>query len=284
MFLLAVSAEDAGNDIFRNIITWCTSNGMTAAQKILIALIILWLGFKLIRIIKKRMERAFQKHNLDVSLQPIIANIVNIALKILLLIVVIGYLGIPMTSFVALLGAAGLAVGMALSGTIQNLAGGILILVFRPFKLGDYIAAQGFEGTVQSIKIFSTTINTVDNKLITLPNGALSAGTISNYSTMATRRVDVKLQVAAGEDVKIDEIEKDLLEICAKCDKIVESPAPSIWFSIGPGTVAIETKAWCNSADYWTVYDYLHRAIYNYNVSKGFPCPYTVVDFLKKQE
>ncbi|MBQ9254589.1 MAG: mechanosensitive ion channel family protein [Bacteroidales bacterium] len=282
--MLLLQAEATGNEIFKNIVNWFTTNGLNAVQKIVIAIIVLWIGFKVIGFVKRKLQASFEKHTLDATLRPVIISIVTVALKILLIIAVISYIGIPMTSFVALLGAAGLAFGMALSGTIQNFAGGILILVFRPFKLGDYIATQGFEGTVMSIKIFSTTINTVDNKEITLPNGSLSAGNITNYSAMENRRVDIKLQVAAGNNVNLQKIEADIKAICAQNVQILQTPETSVWFHIGPGTVTIETRAWCKVGDYWTVYDYLQRAIYDYNVREGLPCPYTVIDWLKKQE
>ena len=249
LLLQAISTSDP-NSIVNSIVNWFTQNGLDAVKKIVIGLIILYIGFRLIKFLKKKLAHAFERKNVDATLRPVITSTVSIALKIMLVIAVIGYIGIPMSSFIALLGAAGLAVGMALSGTIQNFAGGIIILVFRPFKLGDYIATQGMEGTVQGIKIFSTTILTVDNKLITLPNGTLSSGNVTNYSTMDKRRVDVRLEVAADEKVNIEKIEKDLLEIAYKSELTLKTPATTIWFRIGPGTVAIDTKAWCESKDY----------------------------------
>ena len=281
--MLLLNAEQQGNEMFTSVINWFTTNGLNAVQKIIVAAIIIWAGFKFIKFLKNKLQKIFLKHNLDATLQPVILSTVSIVLKILLILAIIGYVGIPMTSFVALLGAVGLAFGMALSGTVQNFAGGILILVFRPFKLGDYIATNGFEGTVISIKIFSTTIVTVDNKEIILPNGTLSAGNITNYSAMPERRVDVKLQVAAGEKVDLATIERELLEICKKSDQIIDIPAPMVVFSIGPGTITIETRAWCKTAHYWDVVGFLNREIYDYNVRKQFPCPYTVIDWLKKE-
>ncbi len=281
LLLQAISTSDP-NSIVNSIVNWFKQNGLDAVKKIVIGLIILYIGFRLIKFLKKKLAHAFERKNVDATLRPVITSTVSIALKIMLVIAVIGYIGIPMSSFIALLGAAGLAVGMALSGTIQNFAGGIIILVFRPFKLGDYIATQGMEGTVQGIKIFSTTILTVDNKLITLPNGTLSSGNVTNYSTMDKRRVDVRLEVAADEKVNIEKIEKDLLEIAYKSELTLKTPATTIWFRIGPGTVAIDTKAWCESKDYWALYDYLHRAIYNYNVENNLPCPYTVIGKYEK--
>ncbi|MBR1770377.1 MAG: mechanosensitive ion channel family protein [Bacteroidales bacterium] len=280
LFLDAVpKAENAPSDLINGIIQWCAQNGMTAVQKILIALVALWVGFKIIKFLKNKLKKAFDKNNLDPTLRPVILSIVSIGLKILLIIALIGYLGIPMTSFVAILGAAGLAVGMALSGTIQNVAGGIVILVFRPFKLGDYIATQGMEGTVTSIKIFSTVINTVDNKVITLPNGTLSGGNITNYSAMETRRISVYSVMAVGVDVEA--VKAGIRSLVEANDKILREPDYDLVTIINNGSVTLETRVWCKTSDYWPVNDYLNREIYNYLRRENIPAPYTKVDIMK---
>ena len=276
LFLQATAAGDP-NNLVNSVINWFTQNGLDAVKKIVIGLLILYIGFKVIKLIRKRLAKAFEKRGLDATLRPIITSIVSISLKVMLIIAVIGYIGIPMSSFIALLGAAGLAVGMALSGTIQNVAGGIIILIFRPFKLGDYISTQGLEGFVESIKIFSTVIRTWDNKLITLPNGTLSSGNVTNYSTMEQRRVNVTLQVAGDKQVVIDKIEKDLIDITCKSELTLKDPAPTVWVTIGPGTISFDLRAWCKGNDYWTLLGYLQREVYNYNVREGLPCPYTVL-------
>lgn len=275
-----VKAENAPSDIINGIIQWCTQNGMSAIQKIVIALVVLWVGFKVIKFIKNKLKKAFDKHNLDPTLRPVILSIVSIGLKILLIIALIGYLGIPMTSFVAILGAAGLAVGMALSGTIQNVAGGIVILVFRPFKLGDYIATQGYEGTVTSIKIFSTVINTTDNKVITLPNGTLSGGNITNYSTMGERRVTVSPVMALGTDVEA--VKQGVKTIIEANDKIFkDSKPPALVTVINNGSVSLDIRVWCKTSDYWDVNDYLNKEVYNYLRKENISAPYTRVDIMK---
>ena len=275
----AIKAENAPSDIINGIIQWCTQNGMNAIQKIVIAIIVLWLGFKIIGLLKRKLKKAFDKHNLDPTLRPVILSIVGIGLKILLIIAIIGYLGIPMTSFVAILGAVGLAVGMALSGTIQNVAGGIVILVFRPFKLGDYICTQGFEGTVTSIKIFSSTINTTDNKVITLPNGTLSAGNIINYSTMNERRVTLSPVMALGTDVEA--VKQGIKLIVEANDKILTTPAYDLVTIINSGSVSLDIRVWCKTADYWSVNDYLNKEVYNYLRKENISAPYTKVDIMK---
>lgn len=277
MLLLQTNASSESYNIINSIITWFTQNGLDAVKKIVVALILLYIGFKIIKLLTKRLSKTFEKQSLDATLRPVIISIVSITMKIMLIIAVIGYIGIPMSSFIAVLGAMGLAVGMALSGTIQNVAGGIIILVFRPFKLGDYISTQGIEGFVESIKIFSTVVRTWDNKLITLPNGTLSNGNVTNYSTKEKRRVSVTLQVAADKKVVIEKIENDLIAIANKHEKTLTNPAPNVWVSIGPGTVAFDVRAWCKGEDYWTVLSHLEREIYAYNIREELPCPYTVI-------
>jgi small conductance mechanosensitive channel len=277
MLLLQATAAGDPNNIVNSVINWFTQNGLEAVKKIVIGLVILYIGFKIIKFLRKKLAKAFEKQKLDATLRPVVTSIVSITLKVLLIIAVVGYIGIPMSSFIALLGAAGLAVGMALSGTIQNVAGGIIILVFRPFKLGDYIATQGVEGFVESIKIFSTVIRTWDNKVITLPNGTLSGGNVTNYSTMEQRRVNVSMEVASDKKVIIDKIEKDLIDIALKHEKTLKDPSPSVWITIGAGVVTFDLRAWCKGEDYWTLLGFLQREVYNYNVKEDLPCPYTVI-------
>lgn len=276
---VAPKAETAPFDIINSVIQWCTQNGLSAIQKVIIAVVVLWVGFKLIKFLKKRVRKIFDKNNLDPTLRPVILSIISVGLKVLLIISIIGYLGIPMTSFIALLGAAGLAVGMALSGTIQNFAGGILILVFRPFKLEDYISTQGFEGTVKSIKIFSTVINTVDNKVVTLPNGTLSAGNIINYSAMGQRRITVSPVMALGTDV--EKVKEGIRSIVESNEKILKEPAYDLVTIINNGSVSLDVRVWCATSDYWPVNDYLHKEIYNYLRENNISAPYTKVDIMK---
>lgn len=276
----APKVENAPSDIMNSILHWCTQNGINAIQKIVVALIVLWIGFKIIKIFKKRLTKVFEKNNIDATLRPVILSIVAIGLKILLIVAIIGYLGIPMTSFVAILGAAGLAVGMALSGTIQNVAGGIVILVFRPFKLGDYIAAQGFEGTVTSIKIFSTVINTVDNKAVTLPNGSLSGGITVNYTAMKQRRVTLSPAMALGTDV--EKVKLGVKEIVESNEKILKEPAYALVTVVNSDSVSLDIRVWCNTEDFWDVNDYLNKEVYNYLRKEHIDAPCTKVDIVKR--
>ncbi|HPR62538.1 MAG TPA: mechanosensitive ion channel, partial [Prolixibacteraceae bacterium] len=160
--------------------------------KLIGAIVVLVLGLWIVKMISKAFGRFLEKRNIDASLTPFLKSLVNVLLKVLVIISVMGMVGIQMTSFIAILGAAGLAVGMALSGTLQNFAGGVIILIFKPFKVGDFIDAQGHMGTVKEISIFTTVLNTVDNKVIIIPNGPLSTGSMTNFSKEPLRRVDFK--------------------------------------------------------------------------------------------
>lgn len=262
------------------IVNWCINTGLNSGPKIIISLIVLWLGFKLIKLIRKTLAKAFEKRDVDPSLRPFITSMVSIVLKILLIISLIGYLGIPMSSFVALLGAGGLAVGMALSGTIQNVAGGVVILILRPFKVGDYIAAQGFEGKVNSIKIFNTVLTTVDNKVVTLPNGTLSAGSVINYSAMEQRRITVTCKMAQGVDVS--KIQNDFFSMINQNEKILKDPKSEVVVILNEDSVSIETRVWVTTSNYWNVNDTLNKQIYEYMIKENISMPYQKINLINK--
>lgn len=246
--------------------------------KLIIACIILYVGFRLIRFLVKRLENLFAKRNLDVSLRPFLLSLVSICLKVLLILTVIGYLGVAMTQFTAVIASAGLAIGMALSGTLQNVAGGVVLLVLRPFKVGDYISAQGYEGTVKSILIFNTTLVTTDNKVITLPNGSLASGSMVNYSQMDTRRIDLRFKLAHGVD--LDEVNPALVSIAEADKRILTSPKPIVIVSISELSVEIDLRFWTSNCDYWDVMADINKQVYDYLVKEKIALPYSKVDIL----
>jgi len=247
--------------------------------KIVISILLLWISLKLIHFICKRLEKLLNKRKVDVSLIPFIVSVTSVALKILVILTVISIIGIPMTSFVALIGAIGLAIGMAFSGTLSNVAGGVVLLVLRPFKVGDYIAAQGFEGTVQVIQIFTTIIVTADNKVISIPNGPLSTGTITNYSAKETRRLDVKITMAHG--VNTTQVSDDMMEIIKADKRIFEMPSPAILTELADGTVTLTLRFWVTTKDYWSVDTDFKKQIYQYLCDKNIKTPYTTVALQK---
>lgn len=262
-----------------DVITFLKDVVFKFGPKLLIACLILWIGFKLIRFLVKKIEKAFEKKNLDLSLRPFLISLISILLKVLLILTVIGYLGIEMTQFTAILASCGVAIGLALSGTLQNVAGGVVILVLRPFKVGDYIEAQGYEGTVKEIMIFTTTLVTVDNKVITIPNGALSGSSVINYSKMEDRRIDIKFNLAHGVD--ISQINPRLIEIAKQDKRIFSTPEPQVIVSITDLAINVDLRFWCKNADYWNIMGDIHTAVYNYLVSEKIALPHPKLDLMK---
>ena len=248
--------------------------------KLIIACIILYVGFRLIRFLTKRIGKVFEKRNLDVSLKPFLLSVVSIGLKILLILTVVGYLGVEMTQFTAIIASAGVAIGLALSGTLQNVAGGVVLLVLRPFRVGDYISAMGYEGTVKSILIFHTTLITVDNKVITLPNGALSSGSMINYSRMDTRRIDLNFKLAHGID--LNAVSAAIIAISKEDKRIFTDPVPVVIPTISDLSVLIDLRFWCKTSDYWDVLADINKNVYDYLVKDKIALPYSKIDIIKQ--
>lgn len=248
--------------------------------KLIIACIILYVGFRLIRFLTKRIGKVFEKRNLDVSLRPFLLSVVSIGLKILLILTVVGYLGVEMTQFTAIIASAGVAIGLALSGTLQNVAGGVVLLVLRPFRVGDYISAMGYEGTVKSILIFHTTLITVDNKVITLPNGALSSGSMINYSRMDTRRIDLNFKLAHGVD--LNAVSAAIIAIAKEDKRIFTDPVPVVIPTISDLSVLVDLRFWCKTDDYWDVLADINKNVYDYLVKDKIALPYSKIDIIKQ--
>ena len=236
-------------------------SGIQAGGHILKAVIVFLVGRFLIRMLNRLVKRLMDKRNVDISIKTFVRSLVNILLTVLLIISVVGALGVETTSFAALLASAGVAVGMALSGNLQNFAGGLVILLFKPYKVGDWIDAQNVSGTVKEIQIFHTILTTADNKLIYVPNGALSSGVVTNYSNQTTRRVEWIVGVDYGEDY--NKVEKVVREVLATDKRILDDPAPFIALhALDASSVNVVVRVWVNSADYWGVYFDINKAIY----------------------
>lgn len=242
--------------------------------KLISALVVLLIGLILIRMILNAVRKAFAKKNFDITLQHFLVSMISILLKAALAITVIGMLGIQMTTFVAMLAAAGLAIGLALSGTLQNFAGGVILLIIRPYKVGDFIELQGHSGTVKEIQIFNTILTTPDNKVIIIPNSPISTGSMINYSTMPTRRVD--FTVGIGYDDDIDTARDVILAVTAKDDRIHQDPAPFIAVKeLADSSVNFVLRVWVDSANYWGVYfenlEAIKKALDANNISIPYP-------------
>ena len=223
------------------------------SPKLLMAIVVLVIGLWIISIIHRIVTRIMTKRKLDVSLKLFLASLLSVSLKVLLVITVIGMLGIATTSFIAVLAAAGFAIGLALQGSLANFAGGVLILIFKPFKVGDFIEAQGHMGTVNMIEILTTTLKTPDNKTIIIPNGPLSNGSVINFSTEKTRRVDMTFGISYSDDI---DKAQSILEKLVKADKrVLKEPSYQIVVSkLNDSSVDFSVRVWANSSDYWGIF------------------------------
>jgi len=222
------------------------------APKAITALLLLIIGLYVIKIVTKSSRKLMQKRGVDITLQKFLGNLISWSLKILLFITVISQLGIATTSFAAVIAAAGLAVGLALQGSLSNFAGGALLMIFKPIKIGDYIEAQGESGTVKEIEIFTTKLNTPDNKEVIIPNGKLSNGNIVNYSTEDKRRVDYTFGVGYDSDIKKT---KEIINgIINKHPLILKEPASAVNVSeLADSSINFFTRVWVEKKDFWTV-------------------------------
>jgi len=216
---------------------------------ILILIIGLWLSKKIVKITQKLMNA----RGIDITLQKFLGDLIGWALKILVFITAISQVGVETTSFIAILGAAGLAVGLALQGSLANFAGGALIMIFKPFKVGDLIEAQGEIGTVKEIQIFVTKIISPGNKLLIIPNGTLSNGNIKNYTELGLLRVDLTFGVSYDADIK--KTKEVLMKVLTDNEKVLKDPAPSVNVSeLADSSVNFAVRPWATPADYWDVY------------------------------
>ena len=242
--------------------------------RILAALIIFIIGKILVNWANKLFAKMLEKRKVEPSIQSFLKSIVNITLLVLLFLAVIGKLGIELTSFAALLASAGVAVGMALSGNLANFAGGVIILVFRPYKVGDYIeASTGAAGTVTDIQIFHTVLTTPDNKVVFAPNGAMSGAVVTNYSRKNTRRVDFLFGVEYGTD--FNQAKSIIMEVINKDSRILKDPAPFVELgALADSSVNITVRVWVNAADYWAVNFDMNKNVYATFNEKGISFPF----------
>ena len=265
---------DKVQQLLQKLLDW----GINAGGHIIGALLIFLIGRFLIRILNKMLARILERRHVDAGIQSFTKSLVNILLTVLLIVAIVNKLGVETTSFAALLASAGVAVGMALSGNLQNFAGGLIVLLFRPYKVGDWIESQGESGTVREIQIFHTILTTADNKVVYIPNGALSSGTIVNYSREDTRRIEWIIGEEYGEN--FDKIEDVTRRIIAADNRILDTPTPFIALhALDASSVNIVIRVWVKSEDYWGVYFDINKTIYAvYNKEGiGFPFPQLTV-------
>lgn len=247
------------------------------APKLAGAIVIWIIGSWVIRVLTGAFGKALEKRDIDPSLKPFLQGLAGTLLKVLLVISVLGTLGIQMTSFVAILASVGLAIGMALSGTLQNFAGGAMILIFKPFKIGDVIEAQGYTGKVSEIQIFNTILKTPDNKTVIIPNGGLSTSSLTNYSTEETRRVDWTIGIGYGDDV--DKAREVIKRMCDEDSRILKDPELFIAVSaLADSSVNFTVRAWVKEADYWAVFFDINEKVYKTFGKEGLNIPFPQMD------
>ena len=237
------------NSIWNSIVGWVTTSGV----RVIIAIVLLFVSFKVINFFGRKIEKSAEKKNADKTIMKTLAYSFKLGLKIVVAICLVGYVGIDTSGLAALVTSLGVCVGLAVNGALSNLAGGVLLILTRPFRIDDYIEAQGYAGTVVDIRITNTKLLTPDNKVVYIPNGVLANGNIVNYSEMDRRRVDFSFSIGYGDDYeKAKEIVKN---ICMEHELVLKDPVPFVRVKeYGPSSINITTRVWVKSNDYWTVY------------------------------
>lgn len=274
-----VAQELTSGDVrWDQVMTQLVSWSLDAGKHILIAVVLFVIGHYLIKLLNYLLARFLERRKVELTVQTFVRDFVGILLQVLLIITVVSALGVNTTSFAALLASFGVAIGMALSGNLQNFAGGIIILFLKPYKVGDWVEAQGTAGTVQAIQIFHTILLTADGKTIYVPNGAMSSGTIMNFTQTPTRRVEWVIGVEYGEDV--EKARQVLLEVIQADERIAKDPAPAVWVGeLNNSSVDLIVRCWADNADYWDVLFQNREKIYNRFNAEGinFPFPQVTV-------
>ena len=245
--------------------------------KIVIALVIYFVGKQLIKWVIRIMDKAFNRHKVEASLRSFLRSLVKVLLMVMLVFAIVQTLGVNTSSFLAIFASAGLAIGMALSGTLQNFAGGVVLLLLRPYKVGDYIEAQGQSGTVESIGLFSTCLKTPDNQTIYVPNNSIATSIIDNYSQSETRRVDWVLSISYGDDVEV--ARREILAMLEADSRVLKDTAPVVLVkTLNSSSVDLAIRAWSKNSDYWGLYFDMNEKMYKELPSKGINFPFPQMD------
>lgn len=280
---LAESIEKLMNLDMQEMMSHLAEQAIWVFVKILIALAFYFVGRWLIRRILRLLDRMFERKEVDISIRPFIRNTASVVMILVLALVVVQTLGVNVTSLIAIFSAATLAIGMALSGTAQNFAGGVMILAVKPYRVGDYITAQGQSGTVQEIKLFSTVITTVDNQTIYIPNNVIATGIIDNYSTATTRRTDWSLALSYGDDVEV--ARRVILEMLSADERILKEPAPVVWLNaLEDSCIRLTVRAWVKNSDLWEVFFEYNERFYKELPKAGLRFPFPQLDIHVKNE
>ena len=250
-------------------VDWVSQFGL----KLIAAIVVFFVGKWLARRISNLLKRGLQKADTDPTLVGFVGNITYFGLLTMVVIAAVGQLGVQTTSFIAVLGAAGLAVGLALQGSLANFAAGVLMIIFRPFKSGDYIEAAGTAGSVEEVQLFTTTLKTPDNKTVIIPNAQVTAGTITNYSARDTRRLDMVFGVGYGDD--LDKVKRVILEVLGEEERLLKDPEPLVAvLNLGESSVDFAVRPWVNSSDYWPVFFALQEKMKKRFDQEGISIPF----------
>ena len=261
------------NDILNLLINWT----MTSGIRILIAILLWFVSFKIVDSISRKIKKSGENGKLDKTLARTFAYIFKIAMKCLIAICLIGFVGIDTSGLAALVVSLGACIGLALNGALSNLAGGILIIVTRPFRVDDFIEAQGYSGTVEDIHVTTTKIRTPDNKVVYIPNGPLSSDTIVNYSVKDTRRVDFTFSIGYGDD--FEKAKRIVMDICTSHALVLKDPEPMVRMSShADSSIKLTARAWVKSADYWTVNFDILEAVKAAFDKEGIEIPFNQLD------
>ncbi len=278
---LPTSVQGTG-EYLKKLWTLLEEFAVTYGGRLIVALIILIVGFKLINFFTKKLMNAKVFVKLEGSARSFIKSLVGIIAKVLVCVIALSVMGVPMTSIITVIGSCGLAVGLALQGSLANIAGGLVLLLVKPFKVGDFIATGDISGTVTEIGIFNTKVRTIDNRMIIVPNSTISNATVTNVTELPLRRVDLTFTAAYGDDIAA--VKKTLLSVCERHEKILPDPAPFARVS-GHKDSAIEytVRAWCKTEDYWDVYFDLYEQVKAAFDEKGITIPFPQLDVHEKK-
>ena len=281
MFLTETTTTPTINwqELFDTVINWCMNTGI----KLVIGLVLMIILFKITNVLTKRMYKKLKAKNVDETILRTSTSAIKVIVKGLILLCFVGYVGIETASITALITSCGVALGLALQGSLSNLAGGIIIILMRPFRIGDYITTNGQAGTVEDIHMFYTTLVTPDNKVVQVPNGALANNVIVNNSIKEKRRVDVVMSIAYSADY--EKARQIILDLCAANDLIDKTPEPFV--AVGAyqaSSVDLNIRVWANNKDYWTVHRYLMHEVKKAFDANGIEIPFSQLEVTIKNQ
>ncbi|MBQ7688236.1 MAG: mechanosensitive ion channel family protein [Clostridia bacterium] len=279
---LPANAEETG-EYLKKLWEMLEEYAVTYGGRLLIALLVLIVGFKLVNFFKKRLEKSKAVTKLDVSARGFLLSMLSIVFKVLICITALSVMGVPMTSIITVIGSCGLAVGLALQGSLANIAGGFVLMVLKPFSVGDFIVMGDMSGTVEELGLFNTKLLTIDNRQVILPNAAVSNATLVNVTAKGNRRVDLTFSAAYSDDV--EKVEEVLLEVCEKHPLVLADPAPFARLSAHKDSALEYTvRAWCAGEDYWTVYFDLIKEVKLAFDRNGVTIPFPQMDLHTKAD